>query len=133
MAEPSSSFNRGIAPFVEPSAQRWPIEEEADDFTRRSSAAATPTTGRVRCDCIAHLFRRLKKLRRREMRTDTDGFAVLNAVDKHAWTRTFAEYFLVNAHCTSPACTAHSADDLLWYVRVNARFYVGANVSCAHC
>lgn len=56
---------------------------------------------------------------------DPEDFTVVSPSDKHAWTKMFVEYFLTNAHCTLPQCSAHSSDDMLWYVRPPQSFFVG--------
>ncbi len=48
--------------------------------------------------------------------------------DKHVWTKLFVEYFLANAHCTIPHCSAQT-DDMLWYVKQRSSFFVGSDVS----
>lgn len=61
--------------------------------------------------------------------SDPDDFSVVTPTDKHAWTKLFAEYFVINAHCIVPQCSAHS-DDMLWYVRNPSvmSFYLGGKV-----
>uniref|UniRef100_A0A914XRD3 Uncharacterized protein n=1 Tax=Plectus sambesii TaxID=2011161 RepID=A0A914XRD3_9BILA len=90
-------------------------------------SVSSPVTN---CTCVSELLKRISKLRRQEITIDPDDFTVVAPSDKHAWTKLFAEYFVVNAHCVAPQCSAHS-DDMLWYVRNPSvmSFYLGGKSS----
>ncbi|OUC42533.1 hypothetical protein D917_00287, partial [Trichinella nativa] len=75
------------------------------------------------CSCVSLLLQKISNLRKKQSFTELDSYVMVsNNVDKHAWARIFAEFFLVNAHCTKSHCSFQT-DDILWYVPQSSFIY----------
>ncbi|KRZ91955.1 Uncharacterized protein T08_1779 [Trichinella sp. T8] len=74
------------------------------------------------CSCVSLLLQKISNLRKKQSFTELDSYVMVSNVDKHAWARIFAEFFLVNAHCTKSHCSFQT-DDILWYVPQSSFIY----------